>query len=176
MVLPTLLETMCSPVPRTTKSQHRWLTRQSSPADFSICLKASGLFRDAVHITSNNKRKIAMNKALTQAACVGLLAFVAAPGAHHASPQMAAAVAGEQPKGKDAIFTTPGMVQCAPGKKATIAPVQLHPVVEVCVAVGARVKKDQILVKLDDEAPKADRDNKRALLEGARILQKEAER
>ncbi len=108
-----------------------------------------------------------MNKALTQVAFVAILAFFAAPSAHHASPRLPPGLNDEQPKVDDTVFTVPGRVQCAPGKKATIAPVPLHPVVEVFVKAGDRVKKDQILVRLDDDEPKADRDNKKALLECA---------
>src|SRR5262249_47333905 len=44
------------------------------------------------------------------------------------------------------VFEVVGRTQCVPGKKGTIAPVPLHPVVEVFVRPGDRVKKDQKLV------------------------------
>jgi multidrug resistance efflux pump len=49
-----------------------------------------------------------------------------------------------------------GKTQPAPGKCAKIAPTVLHPVEEVLVSVGAKVKKDQVLVKIDEDEPKAD--------------------
>jgi multidrug resistance efflux pump len=93
-----------------------------------------------------------------------------------------------------------GKTQPAPGRSATIAPVVLHPVIEVLVKPGDRVKKDQPLVKLDDDEPQADlrakkaalaelqaglarlkaqpreeeRAEMRALLESARVSRKEA--
>jgi RND family efflux transporter MFP subunit len=57
-----------------------------------------------------------------------------------------------------------------------IAPVPLHPVVEVLVAPGDRVKKGQALVKLDDDEPRADVRAKQAALENARIELKECRR
>jgi RND family efflux transporter MFP subunit len=54
--------------------------------------------------------------------------------------------------------------------------VPLHPVVEVLVEPGARVKKDQVLVRLDDDEPQADVRNKQAALDNARIALKEARR
>jgi multidrug resistance efflux pump len=59
----------------------------------------------------------------------------------------------------------PGKSQPAPGHVAKIAPAALHPVVEVKVAVGDRVKKDQELVKLDDDEPQADVRAKKAACE-----------
>src|SRR5205814_9044321 len=61
---------------------------------------------------------------------------------------------------------------CAPGRKGTIAPVPLHPVVEVLVAPGDRVKKGQALVKLDDDEARADVRAKQAARESARIALK----
>src|SRR5262245_52867860 len=57
-----------------------------------------------------------------------------------------------------------GKTQPAPGHVAKIAPTVLHPVVEVKVAVGERVKKDQELVKLDDDEPQADVRARKAML------------
>jgi RND family efflux transporter MFP subunit len=70
----------------------------------------------------------------------------------------------------------PGLTQCIPNRKSTIAPVPLHPVVEVLVAPGDRVKKGQPLVKLDDDEARADVRGKQAALEIARIALKEARR
>ncbi len=69
-----------------------------------------------------------------------------------------------------------GLTQCAPGRRGIIAPVPLHPVVEVKVAPGDRVKKGQELVKLDDDEPRADVRLKQALLDSARHSAQEARR
>ena len=58
----------------------------------------------------------------------------------------------------------PGKTQPVPGKSAIIAPVPLHPVEEVKVAPGDRVKKDQPLVIIDQDEPKADVRAKEAAL------------
>src|SRR5262249_52954493 len=55
-----------------------------------------------------------------------------------------------------AAFEVPGKTQPVPGRLATIAPTVLHPVEEVLVIPGARVKKGQPLVKLDDDEARAD--------------------
>jgi RND family efflux transporter MFP subunit len=70
----------------------------------------------------------------------------------------------------------PGLTQCIPSRKSTIAPVPLHPVVDVLVALGDRVKKGQPLVKLDDDEARADVRGKQAALDSARIALKEARR
>jgi HlyD family secretion protein len=62
----------------------------------------------------------------------------------------------------------PGKTQPAPGRSARIAPAVLHPVVEVLVKPGDRVKKEQRLVELDADEPKADLASKKAALEAAR--------
>jgi len=61
-----------------------------------------------------------------------------------------------------------GKTQPAPGRAGKIAPTVLHPVVEVLVAPGARVKKEQPLVRIDDDEPKADVRNKEALAQELR--------
>jgi HlyD family secretion protein len=58
----------------------------------------------------------------------------------------------------------PGKTQPVPGKAALIAPVPLHPVEEVKVVPGDRVKKDQPLVLIDADEPKADVRAKEAAL------------
>jgi RND family efflux transporter MFP subunit len=78
------------------------------------------------------------------------------------------------PKGLAA--DVPGRTQCVPARQALIAPVPLHPVVEVLVAAGDRVKKGQPLVKLDDDEAQADVRAKQAALENAQINLKEAQR
>jgi RND family efflux transporter MFP subunit len=83
----------------------------------------------------------------------------------------------DRPPPKGGLATeVPGRTQCVPGKKAIIAPVPLHPVVEVSVAPGDRVKKGQPLVKLDADEPEADVRAKEAALEGAQVTLKEARR
>ena len=74
------------------------------------------------------------------------------------------------------VFVVPGRTQCLPSRKAIIAPTVLHPVTEVLAAPGDKVKKGQVLVKLDDDEPKADLRNKEALLASATIALKEAKR
>ena len=69
-----------------------------------------------------------------------------------------------------------GRTQCILTKKFIIAPVPLHPVTEVLVEPGSRVKKGQALVKLDDDEPKADVRMKEAVLENTQIALKEARR
>jgi len=48
-----------------------------------------------------------------------------------------------------------GRTQPAPGRSGTIAPVVLHPVEEILVKVGDRVKKDQVLIKIDADEQQA---------------------
>jgi RND family efflux transporter MFP subunit len=69
-----------------------------------------------------------------------------------------------------------GRTQRVPGKTGLIAPVPLHPVTEVLVQPGDRVKKGQTLVKLDDDEPQADVRARQAALESARISLKAAQR
>lgn len=81
-----------------------------------------------------------------------------------------------QPAAAQGLFEVAGKTQCAHGRKAVIAPTPLHPVVEVLVAPGDKVKKGQALVKLDDDEPKADVRAKKAAVENARVVYKEAQR
>jgi RND family efflux transporter MFP subunit len=69
-----------------------------------------------------------------------------------------------------------GRTESAPGRKGMIAPVPLHPVVEVLVNPGDRVNKGQALVKLDDDEARAEVRVKRAALENARIDLQESRR
>jgi RND family efflux transporter MFP subunit len=126
--------------------------------------------------TAKQKKDSTMFKYALQLATVAFLVFFAAS---NVPPATSKSSNGQQPeaKGGEAIaFTVSGRAQCAPGKKATIAPVPLHPVVEVRIAPGDRVKKEQKLIKLDDDEPQADVRNKLAILEAARVCQKEATR
>src|SRR5947199_8538007 len=78
---------------------------------------------------------------------------VAAPGSLHQLPASTGqTVPGE---GRTALEVM-GRTQCAPGRKAALAPVPLHPVVEVLVRPGDRVKKGQELVKIDADEPTAE--------------------
>jgi membrane fusion protein (multidrug efflux system) len=69
-----------------------------------------------------------------------------------------------------------GRTECAPGRKGMIAPVPLHPVVEVLINPGDRVTKGQALVKLDDDEARAEVRVKQAALENARIDLQESRR
>jgi multidrug efflux system membrane fusion protein len=76
----------------------------------------------------------------------------------------------------DGSIAVVGRTQCVPGRRASIAPVPLHPVTEVLVAPGAHVKKGQLLVKLDDDEARADVRLRRAMLESAESSANEARR
>jgi RND family efflux transporter MFP subunit len=76
----------------------------------------------------------------------------------------------------DGTIEAVGHTQCVPRRRASIAPVPLHPVVDVLVVPGEHVKKGQILVKLDDDEARADVRLKRALLDGAQSTANEARR
>jgi RND family efflux transporter MFP subunit len=118
-----------------------------------------------------------MIKRILQLATVALFFILAASHVPFATPKSPPELQQPEAKGAEAAaFTVSGRAQCAPGKKAHIAPVPLHPVVEVLVKAGDRVKKDQKLVKLDDDEPQADVRNKLAILEAAKVCQKEATR
>jgi membrane fusion protein, multidrug efflux system len=69
-----------------------------------------------------------------------------------------------------------GRVQCIGARKSSIAPVPLHPVTEVRIQPGSRVKKGQVLVKLDDDEQQAEVRLKQATLETAQLALKEARR
>jgi multidrug efflux pump subunit AcrA (membrane-fusion protein) len=58
-----------------------------------------------------------------------------------------------------------GKTQPAPGRVAKIQPAVLHPVVEIKVKLGDKVKKEQPLVKIDDDEPQADVRSKKAIYE-----------
>jgi multidrug resistance efflux pump len=75
--------------------------------------------------------------------------------------QVQAAETGEPDNGS----WLPGKTQPAPGRIAKIQPAVLHPVVEVVVKLGDKVKKDQPLVKIDDDEPQADVRSKKAAYE-----------
>jgi RND family efflux transporter MFP subunit len=76
----------------------------------------------------------------------------------------------------DGSLEVVGQTQCVHGRCASIAPVPLHPVVEVLVSPGEHVKKGQILVRLDDDEAQADVRLKQALLDSATHTANEARR
>lgn len=78
------------------------------------------------------------------------------------APEPGLAEAAGVDRDNDTLFA--GKTQPAPGRAAKIAPVVLHPVEEVRVALGDRVKKGQPLVKHDDDEPQADVRAKKAAL------------
>jgi HlyD family secretion protein len=82
----------------------------------------------------------------------------------------------DQPPPANGPFEAAGRTQCSTGRKALIAPTPLHPVVEVLVKPGDRVKKEQVLVKIDDDEPKADLAAKTATWESAKVSLTEARR
>jgi RND family efflux transporter MFP subunit len=84
---------------------------------------------------------------------------------------------GPTPDGSRAnLLEVSGKSRPSPGRRALIAPVPLHPVTEVRVKPGDRVKKEQVLVKLDDDEPRAEVRAKQAALEQTRVALKEARR
>jgi RND family efflux transporter MFP subunit len=111
-------------------------------------------------------------KTLTWSALVVLLAVPMSCDPTAAHPQAPKKDVPDPP----AAFAVVGRTQCVPGKKGLIAPVPLHPIVKVLVKPGDRVKKDQKLVQLDDDEPKADVRHKEAVVEGTRVTREEARR
>jgi RND family efflux transporter MFP subunit len=93
-----------------------------------------------------------------------------------AKPADSPGVAHPQSASAATFLEVVGRTQCAPGRRASIAPVPLHPVIEVKVAAGDRVTKGQLLVKMDDDEARADVRLKRALLESAQHSSNEARR
>src|SRR5438034_6049165 len=80
------------------------------------------------------------------------------------TPQLPQALAAEA-RAEAETGLLSGKTQPAPGHKAVIAPVVLHPVTEVLAKLGDRVKKEQTLVKIDDDEPQADVRGKQAALD-----------
>jgi multidrug resistance efflux pump len=81
-----------------------------------------------------------------------------------ASPVSSPPTQAVEGSGTAEVLEVAGTTQPAPGRRGILAPVVLHPVVQVLVAPGDRVKKDQPLVKLDDDEPQADVRAKKAAL------------
>ena len=123
-------------------------------------------------------------RSLTWLACGTLAFFLAAPQMSTPGPKAGPAspltVAGPAVSPAAAcekgMIEVTGLTQCAPGRRGIIAPVPLHPVVEVLAVQGQRVKKGQELVKLDDDEPRADVRLKRAQLDSAHHAAREARR
>jgi membrane fusion protein, multidrug efflux system len=86
------------------------------------------------------------------------------------------AAAKEPESSGPSTFEVPGKTQCISARKFSIAPVPLHPVTEVLVQPGNRVKKGQVLVKLDDDEQQAEVRAKQAALESAQLALEEARR
>jgi membrane fusion protein, multidrug efflux system len=74
------------------------------------------------------------------------------------------------------VVEVAGRTQCILTRKCLIAPVPLHPVTDVLVEPGSRVKKGQALIKLDDDEAQADVRAKQAALECAELALQEARR
>ena len=74
------------------------------------------------------------------------------------------------------IIDVIGKTQCLVGKRSIIAPVVQHPITEVLVAPGARVKKGQVLITLDSDERQADVRPMEAAVTNAQIESKEARR
>jgi RND family efflux transporter MFP subunit len=91
-------------------------------------------------------------------------------------PKLPSAFSADDAGQVDRFDEAMGRTECAPGRKGMIAPVPLHPVVELLVNPGDRVKKGQALVKLDDDEARAEVRVKRAALENARINLNESRR
>jgi multidrug resistance efflux pump len=87
------------------------------------------------------------------------IAFACGCGGPSVARQAQAAEAGDADNGS----WLAGKTQPAHGRMAKIAPTVLHPVVEVMVKVGDKVKKNQPLVKIDDDEPQADVRAKKAV-------------
>ncbi|HYV37522.1 MAG TPA: efflux RND transporter periplasmic adaptor subunit [Gemmataceae bacterium] len=118
-----------------------------------------------------------MSKKFSQWSMVTILFLICVSGAPKAAPTAFLEQGKKQPPSPDVgSFTVAGRTQCAPGRKGTLAPVPLHPVVEVKAAPGDKVKKEQVLIKIDDDEPQADVRNKKALADGAKIILDEAKR
>lgn len=98
------------------------------------------------------------------------------PSSSSSSTSSAAAGTGSAVSPREGSFEVVGRTQCVPGRRASIASVPLHSVVEVNVAPGERVTKGQLLVKLDDDEARADVRVKRALLKSAQCSSNAARR
>ncbi|HMF14794.1 MAG TPA: efflux RND transporter periplasmic adaptor subunit [Gemmataceae bacterium] len=98
------------------------------------------------------------------AALVSIMVGIACACGHGGSDPAQRARAAETGEAANGSWL-PGKTQPVPGRCSRIQPAVLHPVVEVMVKLGDKVKKDQPLVKLDDDEPQADVRSKRALHE-----------
>jgi RND family efflux transporter MFP subunit len=74
------------------------------------------------------------------------------------------------------VIEAVGKTQCVPQRKGIIAPAAPpHPVIQVLVGLGDRVKKGQALIKIDDDELKADLQGKQASLAGAEAVWRESQ-
>ncbi len=94
---------------------------------------------------------------------VVLLGAVNGCGRSTVTPEARQALAAEE-LNEGSPLVVGGKTQPAPGHVAKIAPTVLHPVTEVLVKVGDRVKKEQALVKIDDDEPQAEVRAKKAFV------------
>jgi RND family efflux transporter MFP subunit len=117
-----------------------------------------------------------MRSLLWLGAGLGALCFAARGGSGLATRPGSSTDSSVAVTSSDGSIAVVGRTQCVPGRRASIAPVPLHPVTEVLVAPGAHVKKGQLLVKLDDDEARADVRFKRAMLESAESSANEARR
>jgi RND family efflux transporter MFP subunit len=86
-----------------------------------------------------------------------------------------APIANEKEGGRPGAIEAAGRTQCAPRRRAIIAPAAPpHPVIDVQVAVGDRVKRGQVLIRIDDDEAQADLRAKEATLEGSIAVRDEA--
>jgi membrane fusion protein, multidrug efflux system len=90
------------------------------------------------------------------------------------TPTSPPAPGAEKPTPGGAPLNATGRTQSVPARRGIIAPVVLHPVVEVLVGPGDRVKKGQPLVKLDADEPEADVRARKAALAAAKVALEEA--
>jgi RND family efflux transporter MFP subunit len=106
----------------------------------------------------------------------GPAALMAGPPAAAPAPPASTTTAPPASPPAASALEVPGKTQCVPGRRAIIAPVPLHPVVEVLVLPGDRVKRGQVLVRLDDDEPEADLRTKEVELESGQTTTKELKR
>src|SRR5437870_3076014 len=88
--------------------------------------------------------------------CVLLVCPALLCGCQQAKTQSIQQAQAAEPAQSFGVTDVAGKTQPASGKAGKIAPAVLHPVTEVLVKVGDRVKKEHPLVRIDDDEPKAD--------------------
>ncbi|MBY0523622.1 MAG: efflux RND transporter periplasmic adaptor subunit [Gemmataceae bacterium] len=93
----------------------------------------------------------------------------------HSRPVAGQPVARADGVSANAIEAT-GRTQCIPSRRGVIATTLLQPVTEVLVSPGERVKKGQVLIKLDDGDLRADLQSKKAALALVQVFLREHRR